>query len=67
MTRHDYPPSFPLRLALKDARLAMDAAAPDGPRLGLLEAVAGRFAEAIAAGHAEQDMSAVYEVVRAVR
>src|SRR5215203_2758814 len=39
MIERDFPPSFPLELALKDARLALEAAEQQGLRVGLLGAV----------------------------
>jgi 3-hydroxyisobutyrate dehydrogenase len=53
-----FPASFPLRLAHKDARLALEAAWASGARLAALEAAAAQFASAVEAGHGEEDMAA---------
>lgn len=59
------PPAFPLRLADKDARLVLEAAATAGLELPLAEAVRRQFARAVDAGHGDEDMAAVYRAVRA--
>lgn len=59
------PPAFPLRLADKDARLVLEAAAGAGLELPLAEAVRRQFARAVDAGHGDEDMAAVYRAVRA--
>jgi 3-hydroxyisobutyrate dehydrogenase len=59
MIERDYPPSFPLRLALKDARLVLAAA--DDFELPLAQAVEHRLAESVEIGAAEEDMAAIYE------
>jgi 3-hydroxyisobutyrate dehydrogenase len=56
-----YEPSFPLRLAHKDARLVREAAAALDLDVAVGEAIARRFAEAEQMGHADDDMAAVYE------
>ncbi|HEY7755967.1 MAG TPA: NAD(P)-dependent oxidoreductase [Actinomycetota bacterium] len=56
---------FRLALARKDVGLAIDAAAGAGLRLAVPEGAIGRLDEAIAAGRADDDNSAVIEVVRA--
>ncbi len=61
MIEEDFPTSFALELARKDAGLVLDAAEAQDLRLTVAEAVAARFDEAISAGHGEEDMSAVYE------
>jgi 3-hydroxyisobutyrate dehydrogenase len=57
------PPSFPLRLALKDARLVLDAARKAGLELPLVEAVRAQFERAAQAGHADEDLAAAYAVL----
>jgi 3-hydroxyisobutyrate dehydrogenase len=54
------PPAFPLRLALKDARLIVDAARAAGLELPLVEAVTAQFDRAAQAGHADEDLAAAY-------
>ncbi|MBA3423999.1 MAG: NAD(P)-dependent oxidoreductase [Rubrobacteraceae bacterium] len=63
MIEEDFPPSFSLKLARKDVDLMLEAARAEGLRLALTEAVAQRYDDAIAAGHGEEDMAAVYEAV----
>jgi 3-hydroxyisobutyrate dehydrogenase len=60
MLRGEFPPSFPLELALKDARLVLEAAERHDIELALTDAVARRFEEAVEQGHGEEDMAAIY-------
>lgn len=62
MIEDEFPTSFSLALARKDAGLVLEAADAQGLRLAITEAVAGRFDEAIDAGHGDEDLSAVYRV-----
>jgi 3-hydroxyisobutyrate dehydrogenase len=62
MIEDEFPTSFSLALARKDARLVLEAADAQGLRLAITEAVAGRFDEAIEAGHGDEDVAAVYRV-----
>jgi 3-hydroxyisobutyrate dehydrogenase len=55
----EFPPSFPLALAAKDAELAIEAAEAAGLRLAALTAVAEQIRSAAEAGHGDQDMSAM--------
>ncbi|CAA9462922.1 MAG: 3-hydroxyisobutyrate dehydrogenase family protein [uncultured Rubrobacteraceae bacterium] len=64
MIEEDFPTSFALELARKDAGLVLDAAGAQGLRLTVAEAVAARFDEAINTGHGEEDMAAVYEAAK---
>jgi 3-hydroxyisobutyrate dehydrogenase len=59
MIERSYPPSFPLRLARKDAVLAIDAAAGAGLELPLLDVVEQRMRAAMDAGHDAEDIAAV--------
>ena len=63
MLSREYEPSFPLRLAHKDARLVVEAAAQES-NLVLAEAVRELFATAEEAGRGDDDMAAVYEASR---
>ena len=65
MIERDFPPSFPLELALKDARLALAAAEAQGLRLGALAAVAEQMERAVEAGHGKADMAATIHASRA--
>jgi 3-hydroxyisobutyrate dehydrogenase len=62
MIEDEFPTSFSLALARKDAGLVLEAADAQGLRLAITEAVAGRFDEAIEAGHGDEDLAAVYRV-----
>ena len=64
MQRRDYPPSFPLRLALKDANLVLEAAERADLELSVLRGVADLLERAAEAGHADEDMAAAFEAAR---
>jgi 3-hydroxyisobutyrate dehydrogenase len=64
MIEEEFPTSFSLRLARKDAALVLDVAENEGLRLAVAEAVAARFDEALDAGHGEEDVAAVYHAAR---
>jgi 3-hydroxyisobutyrate dehydrogenase len=63
MIEEEFPTSFSLRLARKDAALVLDAAEKEGLRLAVAGAVAARFDEALDAGYGEEDLAAVYRAV----
>lgn len=54
----DYAPQMQLTWALKDARLALEAAG-DSPMPGL-ETIAGLWQQAVEAGYGEKDLSVIY-------
>ena len=58
MIEREFPPSFALRLAGKDAGLALAAASDAGARLAPLDATVAQVDRAIDAGHGDQDMAA---------
>jgi 3-hydroxyisobutyrate dehydrogenase len=60
MISGDFSPGFALRLAFKDAALALDAAQELGLSLPLTAALAPRWQQAIADGHADDDVSSVF-------
>ena len=60
MLAGDFSPAFALKLALKDAELAAQAAQATGATLTLTSALLPRWREAAANGHADDDLSAVY-------
>lgn len=64
MVDRAYPVSFPLRLALKDARLIAAARREAGVPEGLHEAMVEHLARAVQDGHGSVDMAAVVEAVR---
>jgi 3-hydroxyisobutyrate dehydrogenase len=64
MAADEFPASFTLALAAKDARLATEAADDHGADLPLLRAVRDRMREAVEAGLGDEDMAAVYRLGR---
>lgn len=64
MLDHAYPVSFPLRLALKDARLVLETAGRAGLEARITQAVADAFERALEAGHGDDDMAAIFEGIR---
>ena len=60
MIEEDFPTSFSARLARKDAGLVLGSAEAHDLQMPVAEAVAGRFDEAIEAGHGDEDMATVY-------
>ena len=64
MMAGEFPPSFPLSLAAKDAALVAGAAQRAGVDLPLARAVAERYAHAREAGLGDEDMAATYRLSR---
>lgn len=60
----DFSPSFKLETAHKDAQLIRELAARSGIGLALVDALADRFATAVADGHGDEDMSATWYASR---
>lgn len=60
MLRRDFPPSFPVLGALKDAQLVGQAMSGAGVEARVGQAVAAQFAAAAAQGYGQNDMAAVY-------
>jgi len=58
----EFVPGFALRLAFKDVGLALDAARERDLELPITEAISRRWQQAIADGHADEDVSAVIAV-----
>jgi 3-hydroxyisobutyrate dehydrogenase len=58
----EYPVSFTLRLAAKDARLIEQAAERAGIDLPLVRTIAERLAAGVDAGYGEDDMAATYRL-----
>jgi 3-hydroxyisobutyrate dehydrogenase len=54
------PPSFPLKLARKDAQLVLEAADGQAIDLPAARVIADQFAKAVGLGHGDDDMAAVY-------
>ncbi|MBF5046560.1 NAD(P)-dependent oxidoreductase [Aggregicoccus sp. 17bor-14] len=63
MLAHSYPASFPLQLALKDARLVREAAAAAKVSLPVMEGVIRHFERALEKGLGGEDMAALAEAV----
>jgi len=64
MIEEQFPASFSLKLARKDAALVLDAARANGLEMVVAEAVAARFDDAISSGHGDEDMAAVYQATK---
>ena len=64
MIEREYPPSFSLRLARKDAGLIVEAAAAAGLDQPLAALVHERMGRAIDAGHGEDDFASTVEASR---
>ena len=62
MLEEDFPASFALALAAKDARLVAEAAERHGADLPIAAAIAERFTQATEAGHGDEDMAATYRL-----
>jgi 3-hydroxyisobutyrate dehydrogenase len=58
----EYPASFTLKLAAKDATLMEAAADEAGVDAPLIRTIAKRFAEGVEAGHGDEDMAATYRL-----
>ena len=61
MRSHEYPPGFPVRLALKDLELVSEVEAAGGGEMPVLDITRERVSAA-AKEHADEDLGAVYEV-----
>ena len=64
MIERSYEPSFPLALAAKDARLALEAADGQDLELPALRAILGQLEKAVERGHGDADMAAAVEASR---
>jgi len=62
MDEGEYPASFTLRLAAKDAGLMAEAAAAAGVDVPLIRTIAQRLAEGVEAGYGDEDMAATYRL-----
>jgi 3-hydroxyisobutyrate dehydrogenase len=60
MIAREFPPAFPLRHAAKDLRLVQAAADRHDLDVPLVAAIAERFAQGVAAGNGDLDMSATF-------
>jgi 3-hydroxyisobutyrate dehydrogenase len=64
MLDDEFPASFALALAAKDARLVAEAAGRHRADLPVAEAIAERFARATDAGYGDEDMAVTYRLSR---
>ena len=64
MIVEDFPPSFSLKLARKDANLALAAARRAGIELHVARAVAEQLERALDLGYGDDDLAAVYLAVK---
>ncbi len=62
MVRGSYPPGFRVRLHAKDLSICRDMAARFGVSLPVVERMLGEYAELIARGHGDEDISATYRL-----
>lgn len=62
MIRESFPAGFRVRLHEKDLRICRDMAAQLGASLPVVDAMLAEYAELIAAGHGDEDISAVYRL-----
>jgi len=62
MDAGEYPVSFALKLASKDAALMVEAAQKAGVDAPMIRAIAARLAEGVDAGHGDEDMAATYRL-----
>ncbi len=66
MERGTYPPGFKVRLHQKDLNICHEMARQRGAELPVVEATLGDYAQLIAAGHGDEDISAIYRLKRAL-
>jgi 3-hydroxyisobutyrate dehydrogenase len=64
MIENDYPLGFKVALHRKDLRIALELARELGAELPVTELAAGLEDSLIAAGHADEDMSALARTIR---
>ena len=60
MVAREFPPSFALSAAVKDAGLVQDLAAEVGVDLAVGDAIRRHLARAVELGHGDEDMAATY-------
>ena len=62
MVRGSYPAGFRVRLHEKDLKICRDMAATRGATLPVVESVLRDYAQLIAEGHGDEDISAVFRL-----
>jgi 3-hydroxyisobutyrate dehydrogenase len=60
MMKRDFPTSFPLKLALKDVELVLEAADRHDAEMRVAAAAVENFRRAVEQGHGDEDMAAIY-------
>ena len=60
MLKREFPPSYPLRLALKDVRLVREAAMQQGIDVPIAGTIERQFERAAGDGHGDEDLAAAY-------
>jgi 3-hydroxyisobutyrate dehydrogenase len=66
MERGSYPAGFRVRLHAKDLRICRDMARAAGATLPVVEAMLDEYAQLIAAGHGDEDISSVFRLKAAL-
>ena len=66
MARGAYPAGFRVRLHLKDLHICRAMAQAAGARLPVIEETLGDYAQLVAAGHGDEDISAIYRLKSAL-
>ena len=66
IVRDAYPPGFRVRLHQKDLRICRDMAARLGVELPVVEAALAQYAELIAQGHGDEDISVLFRLKHAM-
>lgn len=66
MERGEYPPGFRVRLHQKDLHICHAMALACGAELPVVEATLNDYAQLIAAGHGDEDISAIYRLKAAL-
>jgi len=66
MERGAYPPGFRVRLHQKDLNICHEMARARGAELPVVEATLHDYAQLIAAGHGDEDISAIYRLKTAL-
>jgi 3-hydroxyisobutyrate dehydrogenase len=62
MVRGSYPAGFRVRLHEKDLRICRDMAAANGAALPVVDSVLRDYAQLIAEGHGDEDISAIFRL-----
>jgi 3-hydroxyisobutyrate dehydrogenase len=62
MVRGSYPPGFRVRLHDKDLRICREMAARHGVTLPVVESTLAQYAELLASGHGDEDISTIFRL-----